>query len=113
MSEPQLTPYYLTLLKTNPDYIPPEEGTKELLAAHLAYGQKLFDEQGNLLMSGPTKAPEGELLEGIYIMRADSLEEAQELSKNDPAVLAGALIPIVCTWYTAEEAVKLWADSLS
>jgi hypothetical protein len=51
-----------------------------------------------MLMSGPTAAPEGELLEGIYIMRADSLEEAQELAGNDPAVLAGALMPIVCTF---------------
>ena len=111
MSEPQLTPYYLILLKTNPNYTPPEEGTKELLNIHLAYGQKLF-EQGNLLMSGPTKAPESELLEGIYIMRAHSLEEAQELANNDPAVKARALVPIVCTWYLAENTVKEWAATL-
>lgn len=111
MTVPELTPYYLTLLKTNPDYIPPEEGAKDLLGPHLAYGRKLF-EQGNMLMSGPTAAPEGELLEGIYIMRAESLEEAQELAGNDPAVLAGALIPIVCTWYLAEHTVKDWAASL-
>lgn len=112
MTVPDLTPYYLTLLKTNPDYDAPKEETKELLGVHLAYGQKLFEE-GYLLMSGPVRPPEGELLEGIYIMRATSLEEAQELSNNDPAVLAGALIPIVCTWYLAEKSVKSWAASLS
>jgi uncharacterized protein YciI len=112
MTVPELTPYYLTLLKTNPDYVPPEDDPKELLHQHLAYGRSLF-EAGKMLMSGPTAAPEGELLEGIYIMRAESLEEAKELANGDPAVQANALIPIVCTWYLAEETVKVWAASLA
>ena len=52
MTVPELTPYYLTLLKTNPEYVPPEDNPKALLHEHLAYGRKLF-EAGKMMMSGP------------------------------------------------------------
>ncbi len=93
---PNMTVYFLRLLKRGPLWTP--EVTPEierLQAAHLAYGQKLL-EAGKLILNGPL-LDNGDL-RGVSIMRVGSLEEARALAEADPSVQAGRLIAEVHPW---------------
>ena len=63
----------------------PTDAEAEAVGAHFAYYQSLLGE-GVLVMAGRTlEAP----FVGVFIFEADSLEEAQRIVAQDPAVLAG------------------------
>ena len=44
---------------------------------------------------------------GIFILKVDTLEEAQELAAKDPAVSAGRLLTKIRAWYTAADAFTI------
>jgi uncharacterized protein len=93
---PNMTVYYLRLLKRGPLWTPEETPEVERLqAAHLAYGQKLREE-GKLILNGPLL--DNGNLRGVGIFRVGSLEEAQALSNADPAVQAGRLVSELHPW---------------
>lgn len=97
---PDMTIYYIYLLKKGPTWSPEE--TPEINAlqeAHLANMKRLTD-IGKLVINGPlldSFATSGEI-RGIGVLKTDSLVEAEELIRTDPMVKAGRLIFELHTW---------------
>jgi uncharacterized protein len=97
---PNMTIYYIYLLKKGPIWSP--EDTPEIEAlqeAHLANLQRLR-EMGKLVLNGPlldSFATSGEI-RGIGVFKAASLAEAQQLISTDPMVKVGRLIFELHTW---------------
>ena len=92
--------YYIFLLKKGPTWSP--DSTPEisiLQEKHLANLKRLA-EMGKLVINGPlldSFATSGEI-RGIGALKANSLEEAQELISSDPMVKVGRLIFELHTW---------------
>jgi uncharacterized protein len=97
---PDMTIYYIYLLKKGPTWSPDE--TPEIQAlqeAHLANLRRL-GEMGKLILNGPlldSFATSGEI-RGIGVLKTSSLAEAQELISTDPMVKVGRLIFELHTW---------------
>ena len=97
---PDMTIYYLFLLKKGPAWSP--DSTPEidkLQEEHLANLHRL-GEMGKLVINGPlldSFATSGEI-RGIGVLKTNSLTEAQELISTDPMVKAGRLIFELHTW---------------
>lgn len=95
-----MTIYYIFLLKKGPAWSPdstPEIST--LQEAHMANLTRLA-EMGKLVINGPlldSFATSGEI-RGVGALKANSLEEAQELIGTDPMVKVGRLIFELHTW---------------
>lgn len=97
---PNMTIYYVYLLKKGPTWSPDETPEIEALQeAHLANLRRLGD-IGKLVLNGPlldSFATSGEI-RGIGVLKTDSLAEAQELISTDPMVKVGRLIFELHTW---------------
>ena len=97
---PNMTIYYLFLLKKGPTWSP--ESTPEidkLQEEHLTNLRRL-GEIGKLVINGPlldSFAVSGEI-RGVGVLRTGSLAEAQELISTDPMVKVGRLIFELHTW---------------
>lgn len=97
---PNMTIYYLFLLKKGPAWSP--EVTPEIAAlqeAHLANLSRL-GEMGKLVINGPlldSFATSGEI-RGIGVLKTASLAEAQELISTDPMVKVGRLVFELHAW---------------
>ena len=97
---PNMTIYYIYLLKKGPTWSPDE--TPEINAlqeAHLANLRRL-GEMGKLVLNGPlldSFAVSGEI-RGIGVLKTNSLAEAQELISTDPMVKVGRLVFELHTW---------------
>jgi uncharacterized protein len=97
---PNMTIYYIFLLKKGPTWSP--DATPEIEAlqeAHLANLRRL-GEMGKLVLNGPlldSFATSGEI-RGIGVLKTSSLAEAQELIGTDPMVKSGRLIFELHTW---------------
>jgi len=95
-----MTIFYIFLLKKGPTWSP--DSTPEINALqeeHLANLRRLA-EMGKLVINGPlldSFATSGEI-RGIGALKADSLEEAQELISTDPMVKVGRLVFELHTW---------------
>ena len=97
---PNMTIYYIYLLKNGPTWSPEETPEIDALQeAHLANLRRL-GELGRLVLNGPlldSFATSGEI-RGIGVLKASSLAEAQELISTDPMVKVGRLIFELHTW---------------
>ena len=97
---PDMTIYYIYLLKKGPTWSPDE--TPEIAAlqeAHLANLKRLGG-IGKLVINGPlldSFATSGEI-RCIGVLKTKSLAEAQELISTDPMVKVGRLIFELHTW---------------
>jgi uncharacterized protein YciI len=101
-SEPkyEMTTYYMVFLKKGPRWSPEvTEETKKVQAAHLGNIERLVEE-GKMILAGPF-LDEWEV-RGIFVYKVDSMEEAIELTKQDPAGIAGRLSLEVHPWYSAK-----------
>ena len=67
-----------------------------LQRAHLDNINKLAKE-GKLVLAGPFFGNDD--LRGIYIFNVTTIEEAEELTNSDPAIIAGSLIMELKEWY--------------
>jgi len=96
----EMTTYYLALLRKGPSWTAERSPEVEKLqAGHMANINRLAD-AGKLLLAGPF-ADDGDL-RGLFVLRAESLEEAQALCGTDPAIKAGRLKAEIHPWYSAK-----------
>ena len=97
---PNMTIYYLFLLKKGPTWSPEETPEIEALQQeHLANLRRL-GEMGKLVLNGPlldSFAVSGEI-RGVGVLKTNSLAEAQELLSTDPMVKVGRLIFELHSW---------------
>jgi uncharacterized protein YciI len=97
---PNMTIYYIFLLKKGPTWTPEETPEIDALQeAHLANLRHLAN-WGKLVINGPlldSFAVSGEIL-GVGALKTSSLTEAQELISTDPMVKAGRLIFEIHAW---------------
>jgi uncharacterized protein YciI len=84
-----LKTYFLCLLRKGPQWDDPE-GQEDLMPLQLAFLRKQT-EAGKILLCGPV-LDQADDLTGVSIIRAATLEEAQAVAHEDPAVIAERLI---------------------
>jgi uncharacterized protein len=100
-----MTIYYIYLLRKGPAWSPAD--TPEINAlqeAHLANLKRLAD-MGKLVINGPlldSFATSGEI-RGIGALKADSMQEADDLISTDPMVKVGRLVFELHAWMIARD----------
>jgi uncharacterized protein YciI len=87
--------YVIAFLKRGPTQLSGAEA-EQLQNAHLKNIIRLADE-GKLVLAGPFR-DDGEV-RGIFILNAETVEEAKKLTKPDPAVQRGTLQFDLRPWY--------------
>lgn len=87
-AEPKLVTYYLGLLYKGPVRTQSADESAKIQRAHLQHLESLY-KKGILLIAGPMD-DDGDL-RGIVVLNVKSVEEAQALVNEDPAVKAGRL----------------------
>src|SRR5436190_20403403 len=87
--------YVIAFLKRGPTKLSVEEA-EQVQNAHLKNIMRLASE-GKLVVAGPFR-DEGDV-RGIFILNAETVEEAKKLTATDPAVQRGALEFDLRPWY--------------
>ena len=87
--------YVMAFLKRGPTKLSGEEA-EQLQNAHLKNIIRLADE-GKLVVAGPFR-DDGEV-RGIFILNAETVEEAKKLTESDPAVQRGTRQFELRPWY--------------
>lgn len=88
--------YVMALLRIGPNRDLSDEEAARLQRAHLDNINRLAEE-GTLVLAGPFM--DGGALRGIYIFDVRTIEEAEALTKTDPAIESGALVMELHPWY--------------
>jgi uncharacterized protein YciI len=88
--------YVMAFLKAGPNRSQDSIERTKLQRGHLDNITRLAEE-GKLVLAGPF-LDDGEL-RGIYIFDVKTIEEAELLTKTDPAIQAGSLIMELKPWY--------------
>lgn len=88
--------YVMAFLKRGPNRPADPDKANELQRAHLDNIGKMA-EAGKLVIAGPF-LDDGDL-RGIYIFNVNSIEEAEVLTKTDPAIIYGSLVMELKEWY--------------
>src|SRR5690606_29022075 len=82
--------YVLVVLKTGPTPVTYAEARKAMFAGHFANMERL-SESGKLVVAGPfSKDPDG--WRGLFVFAVDSVEEARNLTANDPVIVNGEMV---------------------
>ncbi|MDD3043870.1 MAG: YciI family protein [Candidatus Delongbacteria bacterium] len=88
--------YVMAFLKRGPNRPADPDKANELQRAHLDNIGKMADAR-KLVVAGPF-LDNGDL-RGIYIFNVSSIEEAEELTNTDPAIIYGSLVMELKEWY--------------
>lgn len=91
-----MKPYVMAFLKAGPERSQDKETAAALQKAHLQNIMRMAEE-GTLILAGPF-LDQGEV-RGIYIFNVTTVEEAEELTRTDPAIQAGRLVMELHPWY--------------
>ena len=92
----EMTTYYLGLIKKGRTWTADESPElDQLQTAHLAHIQALTD-AGKVVTAGPLL--DDGFLRGIYVFRAESIEEAQSFADADPMVKVNRLVVEIHPW---------------
>lgn len=101
-SIPSQNDYVFVFLKTGPVTDLSEERTEELQRGHFANMDRLWD-QGLLLISGPFGDPRPDPENrGMFIFDVAEVAIAEDLTRSDPALQAGALRLVAFPFTTAD-----------
>jgi len=103
--------YVMAFLKRGPNRDQPQEERDNLQRAHMANINRLAKE-GVLVLAGPF-LDDGDL-RGIYIFDVRTIDEAEALTKTDPAIQAGSLVMELHPWYGSAATMMIgeWHDRL-
>ena len=88
--------YVMAFLKSGPNRSKDSTTRATLQRAHLDNIIKMANE-GKLLVAGPFM--DNTEIRGIYVFNVKTIEEAEELTKTDPAIKAGSLVMELHPWY--------------
>lgn len=88
--------YYFVYLKAGKNRTQDSLTAQKIQRAHLDNIIRL-EKEHKLIIAGPF-LDEGEV-RGVFIFNVSSMEEAEQLTKSDPAVQAGRLIMEIHPWY--------------
>lgn len=88
--------YVMAFLKAGPNRDQDSLEAAKLQRAHMDNITRLANE-GKLLVAGPFL--DGGDIRGIYIFDVETIEEAEALTKTDPAIKAGRLVMELHKWY--------------
>lgn len=88
--------YVMTVLKTGPANITDADERNTIFRGHFANMKKLAEEK-KLVLAGPFVDDKEK--RGLYIFNVETIEEARELVKTDPAVEAGIFVPEFTKYY--------------
>lgn len=96
----EMTTYYVGILRKGPKWTAEvTEDTKKIQAGHMANINKMAA-TGKLVVAGPFA--DGGDPRGLYIFKADSIDEVKAMDADDPAVQAGRLVVDVRPWMAAK-----------
>ncbi|MDD5370417.1 MAG: YciI family protein [Anaerolineaceae bacterium] len=94
------TVYYLGLLLRGPKWTPDESAeVLGLQEDHMAFIRAL-GASGELVLAGPFL--DDGAIRGIYLLKAESLEDARQIAQMDPSVRAGRLLVDIHPWMVPE-----------
>ena len=99
-----MRPYVMAFLKRGPNRDRSPEEAQELQNAHMKNIGRMAEE-GKLVLAGPFMG-DGEL-RGIYIFKVETVEEAEALTRTDPAIQAGSLVMELMPWYGSAALVEV------
>jgi uncharacterized protein YciI len=88
--------YVMAFLKMGPNRDQDSIKAMELQRAHLDNIKRLAEER-KLVVAGPFLDDSD--IRGIYIFNVETIEEAEALTKTDPAIKAGRLVMELHPWY--------------
>lgn len=88
--------FVIAFLKRGPNRDQSQEEAQNLQKGHMANINRLAEE-GKLVLAGPFFG-DGDL-RGLYVFASESIEEAEEWTKTDPAIQAGSLVMELYEWY--------------
>jgi uncharacterized protein len=94
---PNMTAYYFGILERGDKWTPGESPElQKIQEGHLAHLDKMW-KAGKLVLAGPLE--DAGNWRGILIYRTKTIEEAQALANDDPAVKAGRLKVTMHPWW--------------
>ena len=96
--------YVMALLKEGPNRTQDSIETVQIQRAHLDNITRMAEE-GKLVMAGPFF--DDWEVKGIYIFAVETIEEAEELTKTDPAIQTGRLVMELHPWYGSAGLMKM------
>ena len=88
--------YVMAFLKRGPNRPSDQQKSEELQRAHMENIGRMADAR-KLVVAGPFL--DNSDLRGIYIFNVTSIEEAEELTNTDPAIIYGSLVMELKEWY--------------
>ena len=96
--EEQIRKYWFVMLTAGTNRSQDSVTAAKIQQGHLANIGRLYNE-GKLKVAGPFG--DGGKWVGLFILDCATKEEAEELVKTDPAIVAGRLAYDIRPWYTA------------
>jgi len=99
-----MKPYVMAFLLAGPNRNQDSLEIQKIQRAHLDNINRMAEE-GKLVLAGPF-LDEGEV-KGIYIFNVSTIEEAEQLTKTDPAIISGRLKMNLKPWYGSGAIIEL------